>query len=111
MFFKTLEEMIASFRLNDVLTKLITVSIEIIIIAAISVFLCVVIAIVHKIISSRAKTPTLKTLAKSSSERHLVTKLSWFATCIVVSGFAYIFPNYEHIITKITTYILLIILM
>ena len=111
MFFKILEEMIASFGLSDILTKIITVSVEIIIIAAICIFLCVVIAIVHKVISSRAKSKTLKTLAKSSAERHLVTKLSWFISCLVISGFAYVFPNYEHLITKIMTYILIVILM
>lgn len=111
MIFDTLHKLISSFGLGYTLTQVITTAVNIFVIAFICVFLCALISLVAKIIASKAKSKTMKTLAKSSKDRHFIGILSLFFVAVTISSLAYVFPNNGPRIIKVMSVILILLLM
>jgi len=111
MIFDTLHKLISSFGLGYTLTQVITTAVNIFVIAFICVFLCALISLVAKIIASKAKSKTMKALAKSSKDRHFIGILSLFFVAVTISSLAYVFPNNGPRIIKVMSVILILLLM
>ena len=111
MIFENISELISSFGFTDTLEKGLIIGCKILFIALVCVVVCFILFLVSKIVTSRAKTNTMKTITKSAKERHFLSHVSWFAICVIISSLSYAFPKYEGKIIRIMSYVLILLLM
>lgn len=111
MIFEKIRELIENLDIGNTLSELLITAANIAIIAVICLLVCAVIVIVTKIISSRAKRKSTKTIAKSAKEKHFTLYLCMFFVALTISSFAPAFPRNEGRIIKIMSVVLILVLM
>lgn len=111
MIFEKIRELIENLDLGKTVSELLITTANIVFIAIICLVVCAVILIVTKIISARAKRKSLKTITKSAKDNHFTFYLCLFFIAVTVSSFASAFPRNEGRILKITSVIMILILM
>lgn len=104
-------EFLSDLGMDDTLAKVLAIVFNILIIAAICVAVYFVIKLISFIIKKASKTANTKFIVKCAAEHQFTEKISWFFIAIIIGGFAGVFPKVSGIISKISTYVSIILLM
>ncbi|MCR5804755.1 MAG: mechanosensitive ion channel family protein [Clostridia bacterium] len=111
MIFENIRELIGNLDLGKTVSELLITTANIAVIALICLLVCAVILIVTKIISASAKRKSFKTITQSAKNNHFTFYLCLFFISVTVSSFASAFPRNEGRILKITSVLMILILM
>lgn len=111
MLFKTIENLIFDIGMNETLSRIIVTLINITIIVALSFGVYFLLKLAAKIATKLFKSESAKYAIKCAYTRNLPKKISWLFVVILINSLAYIFPEGQALITKIATFVSIIILM
>lgn len=109
--FSLVNELITNLSLNDGITKALIVIANIIILVALSIILYFAVKLISFIVTKFARSTNAKNIARFATARKFADKVSYLLIAALIGSFAYIFPSAQHIISKIISYIVIVLLM
>lgn len=109
--FNLVNELITGLSLSDGVIKVLLVIANIFILVVLSVALYFAIKLVSFIITKCARSTNTKNIAKFAAARKFADKISYLLITALIGSFAYIFPSAQNIISKLTSYIVIVLLM
>lgn len=109
--FNLIDNAILDSGINDTLAKILATFVNILVIAVICSIVYFLLKLLSLIISKLPKAKNTKALMKIATDHKLPKKISWLVIVITINSFSYVFPNAQNTISKIATYVSIIILM